>query len=259
MDLNNFKMNFILELKNVSKSFGGLKAVDNVSMSFEKGKITGLIGPNGAGKTTIFNLISGFYKPDSGKIYLENTHIDVLPPYKISQLGIGRLFQDIRVFNKLTVLENILVAFNDPASEKFYNGIFKSQKLSKLENEQKEKALKLLEFVDLIDYQNTYAENLSYGQQKLLSIARLLAMGSNVFLLDEPTSGIHPKLIAKITELIKKLSSQGKTIIFIEHNINVILEIADWLYLMDEGKVVAFGLPDEVLNDKITKEVYLGV
>ncbi len=259
MALNNPKIDFILELKNISKSFGGVKAVDNVTMSFERGKITGLIGPNGAGKTTILNLISGFYKPDSGKIYFENVRIDKLPPYEISQLGIGRLFQDIRIFNKLTTLENVLVAFNDPVSEKFYNAILKPKKLYHLENEKIEKAKELLEFVDLISYQNTYAENLSYGQQKLLSIARLLATGSDLLLLDEPTSGVHPKLISKITELIKNLSSQGKTIIFIEHNINVILEIANWLYLMDEGKVVAFGLPDEVLNDKITKEVYLGV
>lgn len=259
MVLNNNSKNFIIKLNKVCKFFGGIKAVDNVSLEFEKGKIIGLIGPNGAGKTTIFNLISGFYRPDKGEIFFNEIRIDGLPPYKIAQLGIGRLFQDVRIFSKLTVLENIMVAFSDPIGEKFYNSLFKFKKLQLIEKQKEEKAKELLEFVELINLQNVLAENLSYGQQKLLSIARLLAMGSEVLLLDEPTSGVHPKLIAKITNLIKKMANQGKTIIFIEHDVNIILEIADWLYLIDEGKVITSGLPHQVLSNKLTKEIYLGI
>lgn len=249
----------ILELRNVTKSFGGVKAVDNVSCGFYSGKITGLIGPNGAGKTTIFNLISGLYKPDSGEIYFKGKRIDILPPHKIAQLGIGRLFQDIRVFTKLTVLENVLISIPNQLGEKFYEGIFIRKKLAEKERENVEKAEQLLEFVHLADKKNTLAENLSYGQQKLLSIARLLAMGSELLLLDEPTAGVHPAVIKSILETIKSLAQQGKTIVFIEHNINVVLEIADWVYLLDEGKIASFGLPDEVIHDKTTREVYLGV
>lgn len=249
----------ILFLKNVSKSFGGIKAVDNVSIGFYEGQITGLIGPNGAGKTTLFNLISGFMPVDTGEIYCMHRRIDTLPPYSRAQLGIGRLFQDVRVFNKMTVLENVLVAFPETAGENFYDGIFSRKKMLRLEKENITKAEQLLEFVGLLDSRNSLAENLSLGQQKLLSLARLLAMNSSVMLLDEPTAGVHPLLITKILDLIKHLSSIGKTIIFIEHNINVVLEIAHWLYLLDEGQVVAFGLPEEVVNDPVTKEVYLGV
>jgi ABC-type branched-subunit amino acid transport system ATPase component len=249
----------ILELKNVSKSFGGVKAVDNVSIGFMPNTITGLIGPNGAGKTTLFNLISGLLRLDEGQIFYKNKRIDTLKPHQRSNLGIGRLFQDVRVFNKLTCLENILIALPNQPGEKVYETIFKQITIKKAEAENIIKAEELLDFVGLIDKRDSLAENLSFGQQKLLAIARLLIMNAELLLLDEPTAGVHPQLINKILELIKNLGKNGKTIIFIEHNINVVLEIADWLYLLDDGKVVAFGLPYEVLEDKITKEVYLGV
>ena len=249
----------ILELVNLSKSFGGIKAVNNVNLVFESKTITGLIGPNGAGKTTIFNLISGLLKPDSGKIFFDNRDITNLKSYQRAQAGIGRLFQDVRVFNKMTCIENVLIAIPHQKGEKIIEIIFDRKRLTQLERQNISKAEELLEFVGLIDKKNELAENLSFGQQKLLAIARLLAADAQLLLLDEPTSGVHPELINKILQLIKKLPERNKTIIFIEHNINVVLDIADWLYLLDEGNVVAFGLPYEVLEDKITKEVYLGV
>jgi ABC-type branched-subunit amino acid transport system ATPase component len=252
-------MNTIVELKNLTKSFGGVKAVDNVSMDFEKSKITALIGPNGAGKTTIFNIINGFIKPDKGQVLFEGKDITGLPPYKIAKKGIGRLFQDIRIFNKLTVLENVLVAIEGQSGENFSNAIFHRKKLIKEEKENIEKAKELLDFVKLSDKKDVFAENLSYGQQKLLSIARILAQDSKVLLLDEPTAGVNPVLIDSIIEVIKKLPEKEKTIILIEHNINVVLEISDWVFLLDEGRVASFGLPDEVLSDPVTREVYLGV
>ncbi len=248
-----------LVLKNVSKSFGGVKAVDNISIGFAKGQITGLIGPNGAGKTTLFNLISGLLKVDHGEIWLNKTQITNLKPHLIAKLGIGRLFQDVRVFNKMTTLENVLIAIPDQLGETLFESILLRKRLRFQEKENIKKAENLLEFVGLIDKRNSFAENLSLGQQKLLSIARLLAMNSEILLLDEPTAGVHHYLIDKILNLIKNISQSGKTVIFIEHNINVVLEIANWLYLLDDGKVVAFGLPNEVINDPITKEVYLGI
>lgn len=249
----------LLALRDVSKSFGGVKAVDNISIGFAQGQITGLIGPNGAGKTTLFNLITGLLKVDYGEIWLNKIRIDKLKSHQIARLGVGRLFQDVRVFGKMTVLDNVLIAIPDQLGETFYETIFFRKKMKLQEKENINKAESLLEFVGLIDKKNSYAENLSLGQQKLLSIARLLAMNSELLLLDEPASGVHHSLIDKILELIKEISQNGKTIIFIEHNINVVLEIADWLYLLDDGKIVAFGLPDEVITDPVTKEVYLGI
>ncbi len=198
-------------------------------------------------------------KLDEGEIYFKENRVDYLKPFERTLLGIGRLFQDVRVFNKLTCLENVLLAFKNHIGENVYETVFRLNSLKKSEAEKITRAEELLEFVGLIDKKNSLAENLSFGQQKLLSIARLLAMDSELLLLDEPTSGVHPQLIEKILELIKSLTEKNKTIVFIEHNINVVLKITDWLYLLDEGKVVAFGLPYEVLEDKITKEVYLGV
>lgn len=257
MDTTN--RNMILELINLSKSFGGVIAVNNINMGFQAHTITGLIGPNGAGKTTIFNLINGLLKPNSGKIIFNGEDISHLKSFQIAQKGIARLFQDVRVFNKLTCLENILIAIPDQKGEAITDTIFNRKKLKQSEKQNIMKAEELLEFVGLIDKRNELAENLSFGQQKLLSIARLLATDAKLFLLDEPTSGVHPELINRILKVIKLLPQKNKTIIFIEHNINVVLEIADWLYLLDEGNIVAFGLPYEVLEDKITKEVYLGV
>jgi branched-chain amino acid transport system ATP-binding protein len=256
MNRNNYD---ILTLKNLTKIFGGVAAVDNVNIGFRKNYITALIGPNGAGKTTIFNLISGIYNPTSGEIFFNKIKIDNLPPYRIAQLGIARLYQDIRVFRKLTVLENILVAFSDKEGENFLDGILKRKKVLDFQKQQIEKAKEYINFVGLDGYENQLAENLSYGQQKLLAIARLMATDAELLLLDEPASGIHPELINKISNLILDLKEKGKTIIFIEHNINVVLNIADWVYLFDEGKVVAFGLPEEIVYDKTTREVYLGV
>ncbi len=249
----------ILKLKNLTKKFDGSVVVDNLNIGFYKNQITALIGPNGAGKTTIFNLISGLYQPTEGEIYFKDKLLNNLKPYERAKLGIARIYQDIRVFQKLTALENVLVAFPDEIGEGFLDGIFRRKKVKEVEKEQIEKAKEYLDFVGLSGYENHLAGDLSYGQQKLLSIARLMASNSELFLLDEPASGIHPKLIKKISQLILNMKEMGKTIIFIEHNINIVLEIADWVFLLDEGKVVAFGLPDEILYDEVTRKVYLGV
>ncbi len=249
----------ILELKNVTKTFDGIKAVDSLFIGFEKGKITALLGPNGAGKTTVFNLISGFIRPDSGEIYYKGKNIIGLPPWEIANLGIGRLFQDVRVFERMKVIDNVMSAFKRQKGEIFFFPIIARWKVEKEEKIYKEKALHLLEFVGLKDKADELAENLSYGQQKLLSIARLLASESELLLLDEPTAGVDPQMITKLLELIKKLPEKGKTIVVIEHNMNVVIEIANWVYFMDEGLVTSFGLPEDVLGDPEVRRAYIGI
>lgn len=248
-----------LECVNLVKSFGGLRAVDGVSLSFEAGKVTGLVGPNGAGKTTLFHLICGALKPDSGEVLYRGRPIQGLPPWVIAQMGIGRLFQDVRVFPKLTVLENVLVAQAHQRGERVAAALFARPAVRREERAATAAALDLLDFVGLADYAGQPAEALSYGQQKLLAIARLLGAGADVLLLDEPTAGVSPTLIHRLLEVIRGLAGQGCTVVLIEHNMNVVLDVADWVYFLSEGNVAAFGLPIEVLGDSSVRAAYLGL
>jgi len=248
-----------LEVKNLTRFFGGVAAVKDVNIAFTPKRITALIGPNGAGKTTLFNLICGYIVPTRGEILLGGHDLTRLKPWQIAQLGIGRLFQDVRVFGKLTALENVLVALPNQIGEMFWEPVVRRAQTLKMQRQNVERAQALLEFVTLADKANTTAENLSYGQQKLLAIARLLAMDAKILLLDEPASGVHPAVLETVMNLMTSLADQGKTIIFIEHNISVVLELAHWVYVLDDGEVVAFGLPDEVIHDRVTREAYLGV
>lgn len=249
----------MIRTEGITKSFGGIKAVDDVSITFYDKRITGLIGPNGAGKTTLFNIINGFLKPDKGKVYLNDLRIDNLLPYQIAKLGVGRMFQDTRVLGKMTVLENVMLSAKNQIGENPLNVFFKLGKMNREEKSIEEEAKRWLEFVGLGDKIYTYAENLSYGQQKLLTLARLLAGKNDILLLDEPTAGVDPGFIPVILNLLKRLVEEGKTIILIEHNMTVVLEICDWVFFMDEGKIISFGLPSEVLNDPEVKEAYLGL
>jgi len=249
-----------LETIDLTKSFGGLRAVNEVDTTFEAGKISALIGPNGAGKTTLFHLITGVIKPDSGKILYNEKEIQGLSPWVIAQMGIGRLFQDVRVFPHLTVLENVLVAFKNQTGEQPLWSLLRRRRLKVEEKYFLEKAKYWLNFVGLSDHEGSLAEALSFGQQKLLSISRLLANNAEVLLLDEPTAGVNPEMAKKITTLIQQLATkENKTVVVIEHNMNVVLEIADWVFFMDEGRIEAFGLPRDVLADKEVREAYIGL
>jgi len=250
----------MLELKNISKSFGGVKAVDNLSLYFTQGKIFSLVGPNGAGKTTVFNLINGFLEPDKGEIFFRKKPIGNFPPWKIAGLGIGRLFQDIRIFENLSCIDNVLLADKDNPGENPANVFFSSERVRKFEEKNIEKAKHWLDFVGLSGKEETSAENLSYGQQKLLSLARLMAGEYDFLLLDEPTSGVNPAMIKEILDLVKKVVKEvGKTVVIIEHNMSVIMETADFVYFMDEGRVVTFGAPKDVLEDPRVREAYTGL
>lgn len=249
-----------LACKNVTKAFDGIHAVDGVDASFEAGKITALIGPNGAGKTTLFHLLTGFLKPDSGMILYKNREIQGLAPWQIAAMGIGRLFQDVRIFPRLTVLDNIRTAFRQQQGENPLWALLKRKAISRAEKEITEQANELLNFVGLTGYEDALAEELSFGQQKLLAIARLLANEAQVLLLDEPASGVHPELVKKLLALIRRLAQEdSKTIVVIEHNMNVVKEIAGVAYFMDHGRILSAGLPHEVLADQQVREAYIGL
>jgi ABC-type branched-subunit amino acid transport system ATPase component len=248
-----------LELRGVSKAFGGVWAADHVTMGFERGRVTGLIGPNGAGKTTIFNLISGFLRVDEGTIFCNGKEITGLSPWRIAGAGVGRLFQDVHLFSRMTALDNVMVAFQKQAGENPLAALFGRWVVSAQEKKRRARTLELLDFVGLAGKAGEPAEDLSYGQQKLLSIARLLAADAGVLLLDEPTAGVNPQMVELLLDVIRRLARDGKTVVFIEHNMNVVVEVADWLYFLDDGQVESFGRPKDVLGDPEVRKAYIGV
>lgn len=252
-------LNRILEIKNLVKSFNGIKAVNNVSLSINSGTITSIIGPNGAGKTTLFNLINGLLSQDSGQIYYKNKLIDNYPQWDRAMLGIGRLWQDIRLFKNMTVLENLLVAKKHQPGEQILKTLFLRSRVTNIEKENVEYAERILNVINLESKRNCLAKDLSYGEQRLVAIGRLLMNDSDLLLLDEPFAGINPIMIEKISALIKKLIEQGKTILMIEHNVPKALSISDFVYVMNEGKIALFGLPQEISNDPQLKDIYVGV
>jgi len=246
----------ILKLENVSKSFDGLKSIDKLNIIIGEGEISSIIGPNGAGKTTLFNLMGGYLYPDNGKIIYKGRNITRLVPWKRASLGIGRLFQDIRVFKKLTLIQNLIVTFNDGSENPFW-AIF-GKKNGRV-REHTQIAMKWLEFVGLADLNNSLAENLSWGQQKLLSMARLLCGNFDLLLVDEPFSGVNPDMVKIIFKKILKIKELGKTIIVVEHDMATVKEISDYVYFMDCGKVMTSGLPEEIFNNQGIMKSYLGL
>ena len=233
----------ILSVENLSRSFGGIKANDNISFEVEQGSILGIIGPNGAGKSTLFDLITGYTKADNGKVKYFEKNIFGLSPDKISNLGIGRTFQKLKPFADQTLLENVMI------------GAFVKEQNIK---EARDKALEIIDFVDLIEKRHHFAKELSTGQRKRLEMARAMAIEPKLLLMDEVTGGVDQKTIPGLVELIKKLKKTGVTIITIEHNINIIMEISDNVLALDQGKSIAFGSPKEIQKNKQVIDSYLG-
>ncbi len=247
-------MKDLLEVQQVTKTFNGIHAVENCTFSVKENSITGLIGPNGAGKTTMFNMISGLLSPTAGTIYFKDKEITKLPAYKRARLGFGRTFQSIRLFPELTVLENLIVAL--PENKANFIDVFKPRK--KLRKKLEKQALELLESVDLQEKSNLKAYELSYGQKKLIEILRIRANSSQLILLDEPTAGINPTLIKKVTKQIKNLQKEGKTIFIVEHNMPFIMDLCEEIIVMDQGKEIAIDKPEKIQKNKKVLEAYLG-
>ena len=233
----------ILTVENLSKSFGGIHANRDISFDVEEGSILGVIGPNGAGKSTLFDLITGFTKPDTGKVKFFDKNIFGISPDKISNLGVGRTFQKLKPFADQTLLENVMI------------GAFVKEKDIK---RARDRALEIIDFVDLIEKRHHFAKELSTGQRKRLEMARAMAIGPKLLLMDEVTGGVDQKTIPGLVELVKKLKKTGVTIITIEHNINIIMEISDNVLALDQGKRIAFGEPKEIQNNKQVIDAYLG-
>ena len=241
----------ILQTHRLYKHFDGVKAVDHLSLSFEKGKITSVIGPNGSGKSTLINLLTGFIPFDSGEIIVcGSTRLTVLQPYESKELGITRTFQDVRLFEQMPVLDNILVVLTE-------RGIFGAlfEKHGKLHLA---KAEEVLTRVGLWEKRHSLARNLSYGQRKLLEIARVLAMNPDVIFFDEPFAGLFPEMLKLVVSVMKELRTEGKTQILVEHNMELIRELSDHVIVLDAGGLLAEGVPSEVLGKREVIEAYLG-
>lgn len=253
----------ILEVKNLTKNFGGLCAVSNVSMTINQGELIGLIGPNGAGKTTLFNLLTGVYEPSNGLIELnedgQKIQLGGLKPYKITSYGISRTFQNIRLFKAMTVLENVKVAMHKNIR---YGTIAAILRLPSYYSEEKwveEKACELLKEVGLYSKRNEMATNLPYGEQRRLEIARALAIQPKILFLDEPAAGMNPQETADLTKLIHHIREKYKlTVILIEHDMSLVMNICERIYVLDYGKMIANGSPEEIKNNEFVIKAYLG-
>lgn len=240
----------LLQTQALSKSFGGLQAVNNCTFTVEEGSISALIGPNGAGKTTAFNLISGLLKPDSGSITFDGKRIDGQQPHQITRRGISRTFQISRDLEEMTLLENLIV--QSPTTK--FTDLFKQ---SMLEHE-RDHAMELLEFVGITHLANEKAKNLSYGQKKLMEFAATLMTEPRLILLDEPAGGVNPALLEDITERIQLLNSQGITFLIVEHNMDVVMNLCDPVIVMAYGSVLATGAPQDIQNNEEVLVAYLG-
>lgn len=246
----------MLEVKGLTKHFNGVQAVADVSFRIESGTITSLIGPNGAGKTTLFNIICGYTEPDKGYIALEGVKLNGSAPYARASQGIGRTFQNLRIIGKVSVLDNVMLAFGNHVKSGFWKALGRSIS-SKEEKENRSKAFEHLEFVGLAEMAHEPAGSLSYGQQKLLSLACCLALDAKLLMLDEPVAGVNQETIVRILTLLQKLKGKGRTIFFIEHNIDAVMDLSDRLIVMDEGRIIADGVPSVVKENPAVIEAYL--
>ncbi|MCA2723823.1 MAG: ABC transporter ATP-binding protein [Microcystis sp. M048S1] len=248
----------LLSAKGLSKSFGGIRAVNNAYLDVPQGSITGLIGPNGAGKTTLFNLLSNFIRPDKGEVFLDGQPIHQLPPYQIALKGCVRTFQVARVLSRLTVLENMLLASPGQTGENFLNVWFQGAKIRQQEQENRDKALDILDSIGLGEKAHDYAGALSGGQRKLLEIGRVLMTKPKLILLDEPAAGVNPTLIAQINDHIIEWNRQGITFLIIEHNMDVIMSLCHHIWVLAEGTNLADGIPSEIQKNERVLKAYLG-
>lgn len=248
----------ILTAENATIRFSGLVALNNMNFKVEKGEIVGIIGPNGAGKTTFFNMLTGIYEPTEGLIKYRDNILNKLKPHSIAELGISRTFQNIRLFDRMTVLENVMLGKHCRAKSNVIDAIFKTKRHRQTEKETEEYAIKLLEITGIADFRYEYANSLPYGLQRKLEIARAMATDPEIILLDEPAAGMNENETNELTEFIRSVNDMGYTIVLIEHDVRLVMNICKRIYVLNYGSLIAEGTPDEIKSNPAVVEAYLG-
>ncbi len=249
----------VLAIRGLTKAFGGLKAVNNFDLTVNRGDLAGLIGPNGAGKTTVFNMITGLYVPTAGEIAFQGESLIGMEPFEVTQAGIGRTFQNIRLFPSLTVLDNVRIAFHPHAGYSLQDGIVRTPHFYVKEQELTDRAIEFLSIFHLERVQNEIAKNLPYGEQRRVEIARALAAQPQLLLLDEPAAGMNPNEIGQLMDLIHFVRDRFKlTVLLIEHQMRLVMGICEYITVMDFGEVIARGTAEQIQNNPKVIEAYLG-
>lgn len=247
-----------LEINSLTKRFGGLVAVNNVNFTVNDREITALIGPNGAGKTTLFNCISGFYEPEEGDVLLNNVRLNGNPPYKILKSGLARTFQLVRNFEGMTILDNIMTAAHVHSGQNFFNSLLFLPDVRRSEKRLKAKAEEILQFLGLDHLADKYPNEISYGQKRLVEIGKILATDAEILLMDEPAAGLNDSETRNLMQTITAIQDTGKTILIVEHNMKFIMELVQKIVVLNFGKKIADGTPEEIRNNEEVIKAYLG-